>query len=84
MSVNYNLQRIFLQFSKGQISIETLQDALIDAGKGLQMNPAQRHLLEQAATRIDAIVLGVCEVERDAHIHELLQETEAKLIAIEP
>jgi hypothetical protein len=74
----------FTRFRQGQLSIEGLQSALINPGKDRSLNPVQRNLLEQANTRIDAIVLGVCEAERDAHIHELLQETEAKLIAIEP
>jgi hypothetical protein len=78
------LSVIFTRFRQGQLSIEGLQSALTDPDKNRSLNPAQRHLLEQANTRIDAIVLGVCEAERDVHIHELLKEIEAKLTAIEP
>jgi hypothetical protein len=74
----------FVRFRHGQLSVEALQTVLVTTTDTLAHDSAQRALLEQTNTRIDAIVLGVCEAERDAHINELLQEIETKLITIEP
>jgi hypothetical protein len=81
MSEN-SLSVAFTRFRQGQLSIEGLQSALTDPDKNRSLNPAQRNLLEQANTRIDAIVLGVCEAERDVHIHELLKEVESKMTVL--
>lgn len=74
----------FVRFRQGQLSVEGLQTLMITTSESLPPNSAQRALLEQTTTRINAIILGICEAERDAHINELLQEIEPKLIAIEP
>lgn len=74
----------FRDFRQGQLSTEALQNALTDVSHSLPANSTPKKLVDHTNTRIDAIVLGVCEAERDAHIQELLRETEAKLIAIEP
>jgi hypothetical protein len=71
----------FLRFRQGQLSIEALQSEIATISDSFPTDSTQRVLLEQTNTRIDAIVLGVCEAERDAHINELLQEIEAKLIS---
>lgn len=74
----------FLRFRQGHLSIDMLQSGLATIRDSFPTDSAQRALLEQAHTRIDAIVLGVCEAERDAPINELLQEIENKLSAINP
>lgn len=74
----------FLRFQQGYLSVEALQVLLTTTSNNLPLDSPQRALLEQSTTRIDAILLGVCEAEQDAHINELLREIETKLIAIEP
>lgn len=82
--MSHSLLPRFFAFRQGHLSVEALQSGLATASDSLHPDSPQRALLEQASTRIDAILLGVCEAERDAHINELLQEIETKLIAIEP
>lgn len=70
------------RFQVGSLSAEELQVALSEVVKALPTNvaPVLRTALEQAHARMDFILWGVCEQERDAHIDELLRELEAKLV----
>jgi hypothetical protein len=71
----------FTLFRQGHLSAEQLQGKLADVAHTLPLSTSSpfREVLEQANARIDFIILGVCEAERDAHINDLLQELEVKL-----
>lgn len=74
----------FSRFREGDMTAAQLQQFLNEGSPALAAadNPALRTVLEQANARIEFILWGVCEAERDAHINELLQELEVKVLSL--
>ncbi len=84
ITMNSMLLSYFQLFRQGQLTVEALQSTIAMTSAALPADSSPRTLLEQTGARIDAILWGVCEAERDAHINDLLREIEPKLIATEP
>jgi hypothetical protein len=67
----------FVRFRQGRLSPEALGVLLQETGRA-HASPLS-DLLEQTASRIDLIVLGVCEAERNEQIAGLLHDLEVRL-----
>ncbi len=74
------------EFREGRLPADGLARALSARAADLSAptDGAVRTLMEQIGIRIEAVLLGVCEAEQEAHVSDLLRELESKLLLVEP